>query len=103
MPSAGSGFPAGIAAGPGGKTERRTGDGSERGDSARERSVSRSIPAAGEALRDFTTRVLRDSDPIRRTSGFMRILDRSTPDNFHHIHQAWKDLRFAGTYTISWK
>lgn len=98
MPSAGSGFPAGIAAGPGGKTERPTGDGSKRGDSARERSVSRSIPADGEALRDFTTRVLRDSDPIRRTSGFMRILDRSTPENFHHINQAWKDLRFAGTY-----
>jgi hypothetical protein len=54
--------------------------------------------ADGEALRDFTTRVLRDSDPIRRTSGFMRILDHSTPENFHHINQAWKDLRFAGTY-----
>jgi hypothetical protein len=28
----------------------------------------------------------------------MRILDRATPENFHHINQAWKDLRFAGTY-----
>lgn len=27
----------------------------------------------------------------------MRIHDRSTPDHFHHINQAWKDLRFAGT------
>jgi len=70
----------------------------ERGSSGPSLSASRSIPADGEALRDFTTRVLRDSDPIRRTSGFMRILDRSTPENFHHINQAWKDLRFAGTY-----
>jgi hypothetical protein len=60
----------------------------------------RSIPTDGEALQNFTARVLRDTDPIRRTSGFMRILDRATPDNFHHINQAWKDLRFAGTYLL---
>jgi hypothetical protein len=92
----------GVAAGdpsePGGKSARRLSSGDIREDSDSGRSSSRSIPADGEALRDFTTRVLRDSDPIRRTSGFMRILDRSTPDNFHHINQAWKDLRFAGTY-----
>lgn len=98
QPSDRGGFPAGEPAGPGGKNSRRQSSGDDRNGSASERLASRSIPADGEALRDFTTRVLRDSDPIRRTSGFMRILDRSTPDNFHHINQAWKDLRFAGTY-----
>lgn len=91
-------FAAGEASGPGGKSARRESSGDDRGGSAPDRSASRPIPTDGEALRLFTTRVLRDSDPIRRTSGFMRILDRSTPENFHHINQAWKDLRFAGTY-----
>lgn len=91
-------FAPGEPSGPGGKSARRQSNGDDRGGSSPERSPSRSIPADGDALREFTTRVLRDSDPIRRTSGFMRILDRSTPENFHHINQAWKDLRFAGTY-----
>ena len=96
-PSTG-GLAAGAPSGPGGKSARRLNSGDDLEGSVPGRSPSRSIPADGDALRDFTTRVLRDSDPIRRTSGFMRILDRSTPDNFHHINQAWKDLRFAGTY-----
>lgn len=82
----------------GGKSSRRQASGDDRSDSAPGRSASRSIPADGEALGEFTTRVLRDSDPIRRASGFMRILDHATPENYWRISQAWKDLRFAGTY-----
>jgi hypothetical protein len=93
-----AGVAAGEPSGPGGKSARRQTSVDDRRDSASDRLASRSIPADGEALRDFTTRVLRDSDPIRRTSGFMRILDRATPENYWRISQAWKDLRFAGTY-----
>lgn len=85
-------------------SNRRGVTGSSGGTEAGERGAPRlrggtvAIPRDGTALQNYTAKVLRNSDPISRTSGFMSILDLSTPENFQFIHEAWKDLRFSGTY-----
>lgn len=93
------------ASGPSGPAGLRRGvsgnrDGTEGGErvATRRHGAAASMPRDGKALQNYTAKVLRNSDPIRRIAGFMSILDLSTPENFQFIHEAWKDLRFSGTY-----
>lgn len=76
--------------------------GNERGQDRRRQTSARpgAIPADGVELRDFTIRVLRSSDPVRRASGFLRILESATPENYYRISEAWKELRFSGSQLL---